>query len=154
MAPATHESLVMGDVDHYLSEVLPRLLKLVQSTDITELELHEGDVQLRLHRVVAKNGQAGHEHANAELLPVLPPLTSEVVSPLVGTFYRAAAPGMPPLAGEGSQVEEHTVVGIVEALQVLTEVEAGCRGVVTEVLATDGQPVAYGQVLFEVRTGG
>jgi biotin carboxyl carrier protein len=47
-------------------------------------------------------------------------------------------------------VDEHTVVGIIEALQVLTEVEAGYRGTVEAVLATDGQAVEYGQALFEV----
>jgi acetyl-CoA carboxylase biotin carboxyl carrier protein len=47
-------------------------------------------------------------------------------------------------------VEAESVVGIIEALQVLTEVEAGCSGTVVSVLATDGQPVQYGQTLFQV----
>jgi acetyl-CoA carboxylase biotin carboxyl carrier protein len=69
---------------------------------------------------------------------------------LVGTFYRAGKPGVPPLVTEGSQVEDDTVVGIIEALHELTDVEAGCRGIVSKVFATDGQPVEYGQPLFEV----
>jgi acetyl-CoA carboxylase biotin carboxyl carrier protein len=61
---------------------------------------------------------------------------------------------MAPLVTEGSMVEESTVIGIIEALQVLTDVEADCSGVVTAVLATDGQPVEYNQPLLEVRPSG
>jgi acetyl-CoA carboxylase biotin carboxyl carrier protein len=55
---------------------------------------------------------------------------------------------------QGSEVEESTVVGIIESLQVLNPVQAGCRGTVINVRATDGHPVQYGQALFEVRPGG
>jgi acetyl-CoA carboxylase biotin carboxyl carrier protein len=100
----------------------------------------------------------GGSVAEAEIeemeLPSLEPEGLQVTAPLVGTFYSAANPGDPPYVGEGSVVEDHTVVGIIEALQVLTEVEAGCRGTVTAVLATDGQAVEYGQALFEVAPNG
>ena len=83
------------------------------------------------------------------------PQVLEITCPLVGTFYRAPKPGMPPLVTEDSPVEPDTVVGIVEALrEQLTEIQAECTGRVVRVLATDGQPVEYGQVLFEVSTDG
>lgn len=81
------------------------------------------------------------------------PRIQAITSPLVGTFYRAGKPGAPPLVDEGTWVEEDTVVGIVEALHVLTEVEAQCRGRIASVKATDGMPVQYGQPLFEVAPG-
>jgi acetyl-CoA carboxylase biotin carboxyl carrier protein len=73
---------------------------------------------------------------------------------IVGTFYRAGKPGMAPLVSEGLHVQDSTVIGIIEALQVLTDVEAGNSGTVTSVLATDGQPVEYNQPLLEIQLDG
>lgn len=133
----------------YLSEHLPALLQLLQGSDVRELELQEGDVQVRLHRA-RMSGSEMIEEALPELEEMPGPVTSEIWAPIVGTFYRAGQPGMPPLVSEGSRVEPATVVGIIETLHELTNVEAGSRGTVTRVLATDGQPVEYGQALFEV----
>ena len=138
----------------YIAETLPRLLDVLQESDVRELELREGDVRVRLHRVEGREAEALAEAlGESEPLPLAEPQMVEVTSPLVGTFYRAGKPGAPPLVEEGSRVQQDTVVGIIEALQVLTEVEAGCDGTVTKVLATDGQPVEYGQSLFEVTPG-
>lgn len=144
----------MNDAQRYLSQELPALLDVLQLSDVRELEVREGDVRVRVRRT--PNADLEHtvelvaeETAAAEELS-----TCNVTSPLVGTFYRAESSGMPPLVEEGSVVEEDTIVGIVEALRVLTEVEAGCAGVVTRVFGTDGQPVEYGQPLFEVGLSG
>lgn len=135
----------------YLMEQLPALLQLLQGSDVRELELQEGDVQVRLHRARALNGGiAEGEAAEPEADIAVGPITTVIRAPIVGTFYRAGQPGMPPLAAEGSQVTSGTVVGIIETLHELTDVESGREGVVTKVLATDGQPVEYGQALFEV----
>jgi acetyl-CoA carboxylase biotin carboxyl carrier protein len=144
----------MTDVDTYLRQDLPRLLEVVQASDVLELELQIDNLNLRLHRSGLVNAErVAEDVAEPDALAPLPPRGIEITSPLVGTFYRAEEPGMPPLVSEGAYVEDQTVVGIVEALQVLTHVQAGCRGTVTKVLATDGQPVGYGQVLFEVSPG-
>lgn len=151
----TSSRLAEDDAAEYIGETLPRLLQVLQESDVRELELHEGDVRVRLHRLPGPEVESLAEViAEAEALPPPEPPTMEIRSPLVGTFYRAAKPGMPPLVAEGSDVEQDTVVGIVEALSVLTDVEAGCEGTVTKVLATDGQPVEYGQALFEVSLSG
>jgi acetyl-CoA carboxylase biotin carboxyl carrier protein len=145
----------MADALHYIATDLPDLLRLVQSSDVRELEIREGEVHLRLHRADSLDGEeVVVEAAEIEQLSRAEPLDVEVTAPLVGTFYRAAEPESPPLVDEGSVVEESTIVGIIEALNVLNPVQAGCRGVVTSVLATDGQPVQYGQPLFEVNVGG
>jgi acetyl-CoA carboxylase biotin carboxyl carrier protein len=81
------------------------------------------------------------------------PASVEILSPLVGTFYRAGQPGIPPLVAEGSHVEPDTVVGFVDVLGEPTEIEAGYAGAVTREYATDGQTVEYGQALFEVALG-
>lgn len=140
--------MVDEEVVRYLQHGLPELLRLVHGTDVAELELTDGPFRVRLHRSnpIAVEASAADMPAVAEEVP--PP--AGITSPRVGTFYRAGHPGMPPLVAEGSQVEEHTVVGIVESLHVLTEIEAGVRGTITRALATDGEPIEYGHVLFEV----
>lgn len=143
----------MDDSLDGVTDRLSGLLDVLQGTDIRELEVKEGEVHVRLRRTLTPQTQETRElPPGPELFPDPPVLP--VTAPLVGTFYRAGKPGMAPLVSEGSIVEDDTVVGIIEALQVLTEVEAGCRGEVVKVLATDGQPVEYGQRLFEVRTRG
>lgn len=135
----------------FLSKDLPKLLKILHGTDVRELEIEEGDTRVRLRRREFSGDTVPHQ------MPVIrEDLSSDIPEPVmvrasvVGTFYRAGKPGMAPLVSEGSRVEESTVIGIIEALQVLTDVEARYAGVVTAVLATDGQPVEYNQPLLEI----
>lgn len=144
----------MSEVVRYLASDLPLLLEVLRGSDVCELELEENGNRIRLHRLPSAFFAETETVPNdSEANQRSEPLTHEITSPLVGTFYRASQPEMSPFVSEGSQVQEDTVVGIVEALQVLTEVEAGFTGVVTDVRVSDGQPVEYGQVLFEVRSG-
>jgi acetyl-CoA carboxylase biotin carboxyl carrier protein len=71
-------------------------------------------------------------------------------SPMVGTFYRAASPEAEPFVSVGTQVDEDTVVCIIEAMKVMNEIKAECRGVVRKVLAENATPVEFGQALFQV----
>lgn len=70
-----------------------------------------------------------------------------VRSPVVGTFYRASAPGEPPFVAVGGTVEPDTVVGIVEAMKLMNRIVAGQHGVVRSVLPADGSPVEFDQPL-------
>jgi acetyl-CoA carboxylase biotin carboxyl carrier protein len=75
----------------------------------------------------------------------------EIVSPMVGTFYRAASPESPPFVDVGKEVTEETVVCIIEAMKVMNEIKAETKGVIAEIVAEGGKPVQFGQVLFRVR---
>jgi len=75
----------------------------------------------------------------------------DVVSPMVGTFYRAGAPDAPPFVDVGKAVTEDTVVCIIEAMKVMNEIKAETSGVIAEVLAENGKPVQFGQAPFRVR---
>ena len=79
-----------------------------------------------------------------------PPL-KDIVSPMVGTFYRAASPETAAFADVGKTVNEDTVVCIIEAMKVMNEIKAEAVGVIAEVVAENGKPVQFGQVLFRVR---
>lgn len=76
----------------------------------------------------------------------------KIVSPMVGTFYRAPSPDAEPFVKVGSKVDKDTVVCIVEAMKLFNEIEADVKGEIVEVLAENGQLVEYGQPLFLVKT--
>ena len=89
-------------------------------------------------------------------IPAAPPAEkgaslNEIVSPMVGTFYRAASPESPPFVDVGKEVTEETVVCIIEAMKVMNEIKAETKGVIAEIVAESGKPVQFGQVLFRVR---
>src|ERR1043166_5283405 len=75
----------------------------------------------------------------------------EIVSPMVGTFYRGASPDTPAFVEVGKPITEETVVCIIEAMKVMNEIKAETSGVIAEVLADNGKPVQFGQALFKVR---
>jgi acetyl-CoA carboxylase biotin carboxyl carrier protein len=86
----------------------------------------------------------------AEKLAAATPL-KEIVSPMVGTFYLAGAPDAAPFVDIGKSITEETVVCIIEAMKVMNEIKAETSGVIAEVVAENGKPVQFGQVLFRVR---
>jgi acetyl-CoA carboxylase biotin carboxyl carrier protein len=142
----------MSDIVEYCTDRLPALLRLLAGSDVQILELHDGETRVRIHRTLS-----GFENAHApeeEPAIAVEPLSECILSPLVGTFYRAGEPGSAPLAEAGTEVDVETVVGYVEVLGESIEVPAGRRGVIVDVLRTDGDAVAYGDALFSVRAGG
>ena len=76
-----------------------------------------------------------------------------VTAPFVGIFYRAAKPGDPPYIEVGSQVEEDTIIGIIEVMKLMNTVRAEVRGTVVEILVQDGAVVEYAQVLVRIARG-
>ena len=75
----------------------------------------------------------------------------EITSPMVGTFYGSPSPELPPFVTPGQEIAEDTVVCIIEAMKVMNEIKAECRGVLAEVVAESGKPVQFGQVMFKVK---
>ncbi len=80
-----------------------------------------------------------------------PSALKDIVSPMVGTFYRAGSPEAGPFVDVGKEVSEETVVCIIEAMKVMNEIKAETKGVIAEVVAENGKPVQFGQVLFRVK---
>jgi acetyl-CoA carboxylase biotin carboxyl carrier protein len=111
-----------------------------------------------LSALLASQGAAGAGapkavHAAAAATPSAPveePL-HEVKSPIVGTFYESPSPGSPAFVKPGDMVEVGQVLCIVEAMKLMNEIEADVAGEVVRQIATNGQPVEYGQPLFAVR---
>lgn len=79
------------------------------------------------------------------------PAGPTINSPMVGTFYRSAAPGEKAFANIGDSVDENSNVCIIEAMKVMNEIKAEVRGTIARILVEDGKPVQYGQPLFELK---
>jgi acetyl-CoA carboxylase biotin carboxyl carrier protein len=75
----------------------------------------------------------------------------EIVSPMVGTFYRAASPDSAPYVEVGQEINEESLVCIIEAMKVMNEIKAEIKGVIVEVLVENGTPVQFGQPLIRVK---
>ncbi len=148
---------------------IKKLLELIEETSIAEIEIHEGEESVRITRVNTTQ-QAVVEIPVSQPTPPAPqpaptpPPTEEpsattteetikghiVRSPMVGTFYRAPAPGAKPFVETGQQVNVGDTLCIIEAMKILNQIEADKSGVVTKVLVEDGQPVEYNQPLFVI----
>ena len=79
---------------------------------------------------------------------------NDVKSPMVGTFYSSPEPGSKPYVSVGSRVSKGQILCIIEAMKIMNEIESEVAGIVTEVLASDAQPVEYGQPLFRIDPNG
>jgi acetyl-CoA carboxylase biotin carboxyl carrier protein len=142
------------------------ILGLLESSTFDSLSLEMNGVKLNLRRRSASPTQEVAVHAAAaepatvsqavqsaprKIRPPSEPGLAEVVSPLLGIFYRAPKPGEPPFVEVGSRVSEETVVGIVEVMKLMNSVHAGVKGEVVEILAANATLVEYREVLLRVR---
>ncbi|MDN5346887.1 MAG: oxaloacetate decarboxylase (Na+ extruding) subunit alpha [Clostridia bacterium] len=148
-----------GEMKKVELKEITQLIKTLEETGITELNLESEGVKLAIKRG-GGGSQAAAEGPGPLVNTSLPVLSErpangyvEVRSPMVGTFYRAPAPGAPPFVEVGSRVEPGQILCIIEAMKLMNEIAAETAGVVVEILAENGQPVEYGQVLFRLAEG-
>jgi acetyl-CoA carboxylase biotin carboxyl carrier protein len=157
----------MPEKDTDLAKI-QELIGIMKEHDLVEVEIKHGDDKILLKRAqlpaVTAVPVIGHG------LPlVLPPTGAaptapmasgqpaqqdnliEIKSPIVGTFYATPSPDSEPYVEIGSKVEAQTVVCIIEAMKVMNEIKAETSGTIVQILATSGQAVEYGQVLFKVK---
>ena len=144
---------------------IKKIIKLVENSAIDELELEEEGTKIKVARnrnsgifvqpaSIAPQTNLSHSVQNAgQLNPASPGVPQEskyheVRSPIVGTFYRAPAPDAEPYVEIGQTVQVGSVMCIVEAMKLMNEIESDCNGTVVKVIAENGKPVEYNQVLF------
>lgn len=147
---------------------LRKLLELFHDSDIEELEIQHSfwqGTRIRLTRNRASSPVAPAAPAApmpiAPVAPTAPAPTTpaektddglhEVLSPMVGTFYRAPSPEADPFVRKGDRIESGQTLCIIEAMKILNEIPADVPGEVVEILVGDGQPVEYNQVLLKIR---
>jgi acetyl-CoA carboxylase biotin carboxyl carrier protein len=150
------------------------LIDLISQSNFVEFELEREGFKIKLVKANSRGAADGMSAATmpqtGALLQAAPapapeplatarssaPVSSglhDVKSPLVGTFYRAPSPEAPSFTEVGKSVKSGQVLCIVEAMKLMNEIESDTDGVVEEILASNGQPVEYGEVLFRIRPG-
>jgi len=140
-----------------------KLIRLIQQSDVTEIEVTEGESTVRIsrHSMIANMAPATQMIAAAPVAaaPVAvaameAPAVSDadhihvVKSPMVGTFYGASSPDDADFVSEGTKVKKGDVLCIIEAMKLMNEIEAEYDGVVEKVLVKNAAPLEYGQPLF------
>ena len=162
-------------LDH---EDLNRLIEKISTSDIQEFSLEGEDFKLEIKRNLFNQNQLtnnlasnalfdrqiiANQKPNTDNIPVVnepeapqvaPPGRSdltEITSPMVGTFYRAAAPGEEPFVEIGNNVKVGQTICILEAMKLMNEIESEFNAEIVEILVENGTPVEFGQVLMRVK---
>ena len=148
------------DISH-----IRKLIKLIQSSDVTEIEVTEGTQTIRISRqtqvaAVAAPMAAEYAVAAAPLAPAAAPAAPaaaetvneehQVTSPMVGTFYAAASPDVDDFVSVGKKVKKGETLCIIEAMKMMNTIEAEYAGTVEAILMDNASPVEYGQPLFVI----
>jgi acetyl-CoA carboxylase biotin carboxyl carrier protein len=149
---------------------LKTLIDLVEASDISELELTEGEEKVKISR--QNNTAQSLAPVNYVQQPIQPPVNQQlqaqteeplgkvdtttidnkdaITSPMVGTFYRSASPDSAPFIDIGSTVKKGETLCIIEAMKILNEIESDKEGTISKILIENGQPIEFGQPLFEI----
>lgn len=150
---------------------IKRVIELMKENELSEFELAEEGFRITIRRKVAGgDAQVVVAQPSAPMMiqapvaaaaapapaavpaaaPAAPSNLVEIKSPMVGTFYRSSSPEAEPFVGIGKDVDDETVVCIVEAMKVMNEIKAEVKGVIRKVLVENATPVEFGQPLFLV----
>jgi len=136
-----------------------QLIDLVEKSSIAEIEIQTGEESVRISRYAPPSAVALpppppglHLSATPDATgSTLKPVQGHIVkSPMVGIFYRSAAPGSKPFAERGQRVNSGDTLCIIEAMKMFNQIEADIPGVIIDILAENGQPVEYEQSLFAI----
>jgi acetyl-CoA carboxylase biotin carboxyl carrier protein len=144
---------------------IKELIRIMKENDLVRLDIQHGDDRIALERA--------QPHPPAAVSPVIAAVPGamapmavpnplalsaakaeglvDIKSPIVGTFYEAPSPDSEPYVEPGTRVDTQTVVCIIEAMKVMNEIKAELSGTIVEKVATNGQAVEYGQVLFRLK---
>ncbi len=149
---------------------IKELLVLMQEHGLTELELEKDGLKIRLRKnsggrgVVVETGgdqpmvipipigePGASQQAKIAKVPAESPDIFVVKSPMVGTFYAAPSPDQAPYLSIGQKVKEGDVMCIVEAMKLMNEIKCETRGMIVDVLVTNGQAIEFDQPLFKIK---
>ncbi len=153
--------------------LLKKLIKVVESSNITEFSVQEGDLKVRIsknsksaqmfapgmnyqmpfgqHSSQVAAAEPASASADAKKTPDADENLHEIKSPIVGTFYRAPAPDADPYIQVGDNISEGSVLCIVEAMKLMNEIESDISGKIVKILVEDATPVEYNQPLFLIQ---
>lgn len=139
-----------------------KLIELLEESGIAEIEIKEGEESVRISRQTSTTAIAAHQpmmaapaaatpapaELAAEPAPQAAPAGHQVLSPMVGTFYRAPAPGAKNFVEVGDSVAEGDTLCIIEAMKMMNQIEADKSGTIKAILVDDSQAVEFDEPLF------
>lgn len=149
-------------------EEIKELLRIFNESGVGELELQRGRDRLRIRRTVVEHPASPPVPAAPSAIPSpaaapasapapapakpAEPASNQVLvkSPIVGTFYESASPGVAPFVKVGDTVEPGQVLCIIESMKLMNEIEAEVGGIIAAKLVENGRPVEYGEALFAI----
>ncbi|MDQ3164032.1 MAG: biotin/lipoyl-binding protein [Actinomycetota bacterium] len=151
----TREDPISTSVDQSRANRIRELVQIVQESGVAEVEIEDNGMRVSVRRTEELPAQAAAPLAQEELaeLPlasVIPVVGIRVESPMVGVFYRAPEPGSPAFVQPGDVVAPGQTLCLLEAMKLFNELKADAAGRVVAVHVEDGQPVEFGQLLFEL----
>ena len=139
------------------------LAEILNDTDLTDIEIEQGDLRIRVSRQVtvqaapqtvyapaAAAAPASAAPSAAPAAPASDPSKNAIPSPMVGTVYLAPAPGARDFIQVGTQVKEGQTLLIIEAMKTMNQIPSPRAGTVTAILVSDAQPVEYGELLVVI----
>ncbi|AQW85343.1 acetyl-CoA carboxylase, biotin carboxyl carrier protein [Campylobacter pinnipediorum subsp. caledonicus] len=140
-------------------EDIEHIIELFEKKDINKIRIKEGDFEIELE----KQTEVSEKPAAPVASPAPTPINVQVVnekpattakntlnSPMVGTFYSAPSPGASSFVKVGQKVRKGEVIGIIEAMKIMNDLEAEYDCQISEILVADGQPIEFGMALFAV----
>lgn len=141
-------------------DLIEQLIRLVEGSQVAELEYAEGDKRVRIVKRTAGPSAAASSRLDGpapdcggddEPVIAAPAARDHLVAASIGgTFFRAATPGAAPFVTSGERVKDGQTLGLIEAMKLFNPVEADRTGRITAVLASDGESVAAGAALFRI----
>ncbi|GAB3028894.1 acetyl-CoA carboxylase biotin carboxyl carrier protein [Oleiagrimonas citrea] len=146
---------------------IKKLIDLLEESNLSELEIKEGEEVVRLSRVPAGGVTVAAAPAPVAPAPAAPapaaqpaaapaeaaddtPAGHQVKAPMVGTFYAASTPGADPFVKVGQKVKAGETLGIIEAMKMFNQIEAETAGTVVAILVENGQPVEFDEPMFVI----
>ncbi len=150
---------------------IKKLIELLEASSLTEMEIHEGEESVRLSRhhqlpsaptaptvpasapspVAAPPAAPAQDSAESSPVAAAEDEGHVVRSPMVGTFYTASSPEAEPFVKVGQKVKAGDALCIIEAMKMFNQIESEIDGVVTRILAENGQPVEFDEPLFIIQ---
>src|SRR5262249_25534967 len=150
-------SLLAGDVDATRAERIREIVEIVQESGVGEIEIEDEGMRVSVRKAeesssspAPSNGVEGLDDSADEIEARLGNGLFRIESPMPGVFYRAQSPGAPPFVDIGTVVAKGQPLCLIEAMKLFNELKADGDGLVRSIHVENGQPVEYGQLLFEL----
>jgi acetyl-CoA carboxylase biotin carboxyl carrier protein len=138
-------------------EDVREILRIIDESDLTELQIQTDGFALHVVKgdrslATATPAPPPPKSTASAPSPAVEPQNGHgtITAPMLGTFYRAEAPGKPPFVEVGARVEPDTIVCIIEVMKMMNSVTAGASGTIIRIFAENAQLVEYGEPLFEI----